>query len=1219
MKLNYFGEKARKAKSSERGEAMPAAIVTAIVSSLILLGIASVVSLVVQNKADSQGNVALTTAASNIDVSLRSDINQASYITAAAKLKQPTTRLLTPTDVNLSGVNMHVPVSTGECKLIRWNINGNTVSRDLTIYKTTLNSDTAVKCDTASPVLAQRTKVFAQNVNVNAPFTFNNQVGRQLGFTISDSALTTVNAKLDQMLTAQGVQKLNDTDFNTLNTLMTTDSYVVGFADPTACVMNAAKVWVDLNNDGIKQTNEMVCPPAETTTVAAAWNSLKIAKVSVSFQMQSASGQLAKRDISQNSTVPLYTSAALAEAAVADSSADNRPVAPNVALTTANVILGTNYTINWTTGGACPTNMILSYKVYENGNLVKTQATQGYTKNYTDSSTKSLNYTVQIECVRGALVVASDMSAPATAQVFPAAPALVINNQPALTGAALNSNLTSTATCLYGTTPQYNLTQSLATYGTAGTVVANLSTVNRAINSGFTVVEGARYQYKVDAWCKSPFQNSTLTTQSTSPFVTVVNAPPAAPPVVTPLNGVSNVATNATVTWNPIACAVGTTTKYFAAKTTNAGASIPQQVIYNWVTNTSFVSNNTEGNTVGYTINARCDGTAAVSGVSPSANVQYTTVINIPSVPQFITPADSATNVATNAALTWGNATCAPATTVEYYVTKNVDKNAAITPSVIANWVTSTSAVTANTEGNTVGYNVIAHCAGPNATSASSAADTVKFTTLVGAPTAPTFTSPANGATNVAINAPVNWTAVTCNNGAVAQYYSTQNVLNGAVMATPTVLDNWTTDVTYATSNTEGNKVGYTVMARCAGPNAVSASSATNSLAYTTVINAPTGMTWLAPTPANGSTDVSQFATLAWNAVCAPGTTVKYYTEKDVNGGSAITPINITNWTTATSYKTSALQGYTVRYSAKARCEGPNATSTNSPTVYTQYTTHLDAPSAVSVWNDGWKTVSWSAPSLGCVPEATLYYRVHQTKADNNVVDAYTGWMQSNSSWLPTYNTPGYPQWASIQTMCAGQNVWSATAESGTTKWVENFSVSFSASQQWRRVNVWASCPFATTINSFYLYVAANGWGGARGVYGWIATDEGAHIADAQPGPGGNTGWINMKQTVNTQWNAAIQTGTTYNWGYWGGGGWGSNYDGAYGGPNISGTYWNASGWGNWAYWWTGNCGTPYMTVYAKDGAWVGGGINNAGNPGAYFDSQPRGSYYTAAGNNAVK
>lgn len=60
MKLNYFGEKAKKAKSSERGEAMPAAIVTAIVSSLILLGIASVVSLVVQNKADSQGNVALT-------------------------------------------------------------------------------------------------------------------------------------------------------------------------------------------------------------------------------------------------------------------------------------------------------------------------------------------------------------------------------------------------------------------------------------------------------------------------------------------------------------------------------------------------------------------------------------------------------------------------------------------------------------------------------------------------------------------------------------------------------------------------------------------------------------------------------------------------------------------------------------------------------------------------------------------------------------------------------------------------------------------------------------------------------------------------------------------------------------------------------------------------------------------------------------------------------
>ena len=1221
MKKNYFGEKARKAKSSERGEAMPAAIVTAIVSSLILLGIASVVSLVVQNKADSEGDVALTTAVSNIDVSLRSDINQATYITAAAKLKQPTTRLLGPTDVNLSGVNMHIPVSSGECKVIRWNINGNNASRDLTIYQSSLKDDVSVKCNETSPVVGQRTKVFAQNVKVDAPFRFNNQVGRELAFTVDTASLDTVNTELEKQLTAKGVQKLNDTDFNELNKLMGNDSYKAGFKNPTACVMDAARIWVDANKDGVKQTTEMVCPPAEADTVAAAWNSMKVAKVGVAFQMASNSGEIAKRDIAQNSSVPLYANATEAEAAVAGSSADDRPIAETVALSTSNVTLGANYTINWTTQGVCPPDMARSFKVYENNVLVRTQSTQGYTKNYTNSATEFLNYNVQTECARGALVISSDMSAVATAKVIPAVPALVINTQPAVTNAALNSNLTSTATCLYGTTPRYNLVQAVTTYGAANTTLSNLTSVNRAINNGFTVVEGARYQYRVEAWCISPFDKSANTSTTTNPFVTLVSAPPTAPPVVSPTNGATNVATNAVVDWSTVPCAVGTTVKYFSAKTTNAGASITQQVIDNWTGNTSLVSNNTQGNTVGYTIMARCEGTVATSTPSPSANVLYTTLINVPSTaPVFTAPADNAGNIVTNASVTWSSVTCAPSTNVEYYVTKNVDKGAAITPVVLINWASDTSLVSNNSQGNTVGYSVAARCAGPNANSSATAADTVRFTTRVIAPSAPTFTSPANGATGVAINAPVNWSAVTCTNGAVPQYYTTKNINTGAAMATPTVIDNWTGDISLVSNNTEGNTVGYTVMARCAGPNADSANSAASTVSYTTVINAPAQVQFIAPTPVDGSMYQSVSANLTWNAgVCATGTTAKYFAFKDMNAGAAISPINIYNWATNTSYTTNAAQGSTVRYVVTGRCDGPNAISAETPKDYVRYTTKVEAPSGPWTWNDGWGTVSWNAPGTNCGGGASIQYRIHQVLADGGPMDAWGGWGTGQASGLPSYNTGGYPQGAEIQARCVGPNDTSAGAMGNTTKWVKNFDVSFSAWQQWRRVNVAANCPFGTSVAYYNLYVAADGWWGARGTVGGIQTDEGATIASAAAGGGGNTGWINMAQNVNGQWNAATQWGTTYNWGYWGNSGWGSSFNNAYSGPSLSGTYWNASGWGNWVYYAYGVCTTPYMHVYAKNAQWIGGGIRNAGTPWTQYDAQPQGRYYTQAGTDATR
>lgn len=304
MQNNYFGERFRATRSSEKAETMPAAIITAIITSILLLGIATAISFILQSRADGKEQVALATVVSNVDIALRSDVSQASYLKAAAKLKQPAARLLTETDLLLSGVNMHLPEANGECKVIRWSVNGSTVSRDLTVYKTSINERSLVKCDESSEKIAERNKVFAENIIVQAPFQFHNQLGHELIFKLKDTALTEVNAKLDAQLTAKGTDKLEDTEFNQLNTLLNSTSFIVGFPDVTACIMNADKV------DG-------VCPAPETTSVADAWNSKKIAKVSVMFMMQNTEGEMVRRDIEQSSSVPLYANADEAEAEVA--------------------------------------------------------------------------------------------------------------------------------------------------------------------------------------------------------------------------------------------------------------------------------------------------------------------------------------------------------------------------------------------------------------------------------------------------------------------------------------------------------------------------------------------------------------------------------------------------------------------------------------------------------------------------------------------------------------------------------------------------------------------------------------------------------------------------------------------------------------------------------------------------------------------------------------
>jgi len=153
---------------SERAEALPAAIVTGIVSSIILLGLASVTATVVTQQTNAEVSAEANTSATNIDVSLRSDSTAATAIKA----------------VSNKSVKFHVPSATGatsnECKLITWTVNGTSLDRVLTVYSGTKTVTGQVECDPASTVVVSNKRTLSSSLEDGSKLRYFNALGREL-------------------------------------------------------------------------------------------------------------------------------------------------------------------------------------------------------------------------------------------------------------------------------------------------------------------------------------------------------------------------------------------------------------------------------------------------------------------------------------------------------------------------------------------------------------------------------------------------------------------------------------------------------------------------------------------------------------------------------------------------------------------------------------------------------------------------------------------------------------------------------------------------------------------------------------------------------------------------------------------------------------------------------------------------------------------------------
>ena len=269
-----------------------------------------------------------------------------------------------------------------------------------------------------------------------------------------------------------------------------------------------------------------------------------------------------------------------------------------------------------------------------------------------------------------------------------------------------------------------------------------------------------------------------------SSFTTVVAAP-STPTATTPSNGASNVAINTALAWT----ANGATSYDVAFGTTNPPAMVATGVNSTTFAPPAALTNNT---TYFWQVTAKNAGGSTAGPVS-----SFTTVVAAPSTPTATTPSTGASNVAINTSLAW-TANGATSYDVAFGTTNP--------PAMVATGVNSTTFLppAALTNNTTYFWQVTANNAG-----GSTAGPVSSFTTVVAAPSTPTATTPSNGASNVAINTALAWTA----NGATSYDVAFGTTNPPAVVATgvnsttflpPAALTNNTTYFWQVTANNAG-------------------------------------------------------------------------------------------------------------------------------------------------------------------------------------------------------------------------------------------------------------------------------------------------------------------------------------------------------------------------------------------------------------------------------
>ena len=432
------------------------------------------------------------------------------------------------TAISPTSVRFDVPGKENtECKLITWKINGTTVNRSMSIYTGTKSVGGVVQCDTATTAINTSDRNLSSNLMAGSTFSFFNSLGRAL--TVSDSGI-----------------------------VVPTDPAAKG--------------------------------PSDTNQAATAWNSTKIGRVAYNFTIATETKNVA-RQIEQASGGSLYATPAdriKAETGNQETVVTVKP--PTVTISKNPVVLGEGYNVTWP-AQTCPAGYTVTYTVYENGTALPPVTANTITRTQTNQGLTTVTYEAVTTCSRSTIAVSSEKSGTATTRVVPPVPTLTLRQQPTATNASLTSALEPVITCTYGSA-RFTIGRTESTYGgtntkTTGSPVTGVKTVTTGITIGtdYAIVEGARYNYNVYAWCVTSANISSGTngvagvvptrlagpnpSVATGKFTTLINAPTNFG-FRSPANGTRDTPVAQTVSWGST-CAVGTTDMYKIYKTMEGG------------------------------------------------------------------------------------------------------------------------------------------------------------------------------------------------------------------------------------------------------------------------------------------------------------------------------------------------------------------------------------------------------------------------------------------------------------------------------------------------------------------------------------------------------------------------------------------------------------------------------------------------------------------------
>jgi hypothetical protein len=437
---------------------------------------------------------------------------------------------------------------------------------------------------------------------------------------------------------------------------------------------------------------------------------------------------------------------------------------------------------------------------------------------------------------------------------------------------------------------------------------------------------------------------------------------PEPPTLTSPSNGATGVSAAPTLTWN----ASGGATSYHLQVSESSSFSTTV-VNQSGITGTSYDVTGLSNSTLYYW---RVNATNASGTSSYSTAWSFTTLgLASPPAPTLSSPSNGSTGVPTSPTLNWN-----PSTGATSYHLQVSESPSFSTTVVNQSGITGTSYdVTGLSNGTLYYWRVNA----TNTGGTSAYSTRWSFTTIVAAPSAPTLSSPANGATSVATSPTLNWNAST---GATS--YQLQ-VSTDSSFASTIVNESGITGTSYGVT---GLTDGATYYWRVNATNAGGTSSYSAPWNFTTGTVASPPATPTLSSPANGATSVSTSPTLNWNA--SSGAT-SYQLQVSTNSGFASTVVN-QGGITGTFYDATGLTDSTIYY---WRVNATNAGGTSSYSAPWSFTTSSGggnppaAPTLASPINGATgispgPTLTWNASS-----DATSFHLEVSTTSSFSTID----------------------------------------------------------------------------------------------------------------------------------------------------------------------------------------------------------------------------------------